>query len=320
MSKGNILVSQPVSRGLPDHVDMDSDVFDKKLDRDLPEHPTSVSPFRYRQTISTLPAADQVATSFGPRLFIPPTDPSRVWDSLTSVTLDPRVLEANHLIGARTTETTAATFDILRTRVLQAMQENGWTRLAITAPTVGCGSSFVAANLALSLARKASSRTLLVDLELRSPALARMLGISAPGNLRDLLQNDQPIESLVMRVGQNLALALNSTAAQDAAEVLLEPETVEALEALEDALRPDLVLFDMPPALSCDDVIAFLPQVDAVLLVTDGSRTLAADVTACEQLFEGNAPLLGIVLNRAEDRGLRRFIHPGITARKWFGR
>ena len=46
-------------------------------------------------------------------------------------------------------------FDMLRTQVLQAMDQHQWQLLAITSPTPGCGKTLTAINLALSIARQA---------------------------------------------------------------------------------------------------------------------------------------------------------------------
>jgi MinD superfamily P-loop ATPase len=67
-----------------------------------------------------------------------------------------------------------------------------------------------------------------------------------------------------------------------------------------------VVLFDLPAALDCDDVMAGLALYDAAILVADGTRTPAADITACERLFEGHLPLLGVVLNRSQELALNR--------------
>ena len=63
--------------------------------------------------------------------------------------------------------------------------------------------------------------------------------------------------------------------------------------------RADVALFDLPPVLHNDDVAAFLPQVDGVLLVSDGSQTTARHLKACEKMLAGHTQLLGVVLNRA---------------------
>ncbi|WP_232209637.1 CpsD/CapB family tyrosine-protein kinase [Rhodobacter ferrooxidans] len=270
-----------------------------------------VSLFRPGQPIRREPVTLDQAT--GREIFAAPnllrqSNPDRVWDSLTAVALDATALAGNGLfVNSQPEQPAASAFDILRTRLLQAMAQRGWKRIAVTSPTHGCGKSFVAANLALSLARMPGTRTVLVDLELRKPGMAALLGIKGTGPIRDLLTGDQPLESHLQRVGRNLALALNGTAVADAAELLHEPDTAAALEAMLEQLDPAVAIYDLPPALGSDDVITMLPQVDAVLLVADGTRTTAEDVRACERLFEGRVPLMGVVLNRSQDRSEDRY-------------
>ena len=238
---------------------------------------------------------------------IVPFNPTRVWESITETPAKPDILARNGLFADAVQSGVTRTFDMLRTRVLQALAKEGWTRIAITSPTHGCGKSFVAANLALSMARLPSCRTVLMDLELREPHLAKLFGVKDVAPLIEFLMGEQPLESHFRRIGHNLALALNGEAVPHAAEMLQDPEFGNAMVALREMLQPDVVLFDTPPALALDDVLSLAGQVDAVLLVVDGTVTNPADIRACERLFEGRLPLLGTVLNRAQDRATGRY-------------
>lgn len=223
------------------------------------------------------------------------------WNALGTVTLDPDHVARNRVVSAsRQVDAANAAFDVLRTRLLQALKAHGWSRVAITSPTPGCGKTFVAANLAFSLSRQASCRTVLMDMDLRDPSLARVLGIPEPGAMRDFLTGAQPLETHLVRVEANLAIGANARPVPDAAELLQEPATPQALAAMQAALCPDVVLYDLPPALSCDDVLAFLPQVDGVLLVAGGGLTQAEDIRKCERMFADQTRLLGVILNKAE--------------------
>lgn len=228
-------------------------------------------------------------------------DPDRLWADLPMFQLDPATAEAGHLIVTHREDPVGLLYDHLRTRLLQALQERGWTRVAVAAPTRGCGASLVAANLALSLARRPSGRTVLVDLDLRAPSLAGLFGVDNPGRLRDVLTGAAPMESHFLRLGRTLALGLNGRAETDSAELLQEPGTAAALEAVLEDLSPDVVIYDLPPVLGSDDVLAFLPEVDGILLVADGTRTTAAQMRDCERLLKDHTQVLGVVLNRAED-------------------
>lgn len=291
---------------------MNDDPFEDRLLRTTQPGTVMVPVFRFRRGAG----GRTKRADFGPELRDAPMmlparrEPARAWEGLSLIRLDDAHLRRNRLIPSHRSDPAGTAFDVLRTQIIQAAGERGWRRVAVTAPTPGCGKSFVAANLALSLARKPDFRTVLMDLDLRDPGLASVLGVEGAGRLRDVLSGAQPVESQLVRVGPTLAVALNDTAEADAAEVLQSGQTLEAIEAVEAAFSPDLLLFDLPPALDSDDVLSVLPIVDAVLLVADATQTLAAEIAECERLFDGRAPLLGVVLNKTAGSGRRRHGYP----------
>lgn len=239
-----------------------------------------------------------------PSIFL---NPIRVWESLGAVELDAARLTRNGLFIEASDHPAAVGFDILRTRLLHGLAEKGWRRIAVTSPTHGCGKSFVAINLALSLARRPSSRSVLIDLDLRHPEIAATLGLTEDRALGEFLSGEQPLEGVFRRFGKTLALGLNGEAIERASETLHDPDTVAALTAMVEQLDPEVVLYDLPPALVSDDVLALGSSVDAVLLVTDGTKTAPDDIRAVEKMLDGRIPLMGVVLNRAQDFNAGRY-------------
>ena len=233
-------------------------------------------------------------------------NPARVWESLNAISLNGDYLAGNGLFISPDQSLAGPAFDILRTRIAQAMSERGWRRIGITSPTHGCGKSFTAANLALALARRPGSHTVLIDLDLRRPNLHNLFGLTPTGALRDFLDGSQPMESLFMRVGRTLAIGLNGEAVPDAGDILHSSDAAQALDAMEVQLDPEITVMDLPPALVSDDVLAMKGKVDAVLVVVDGTQTTAKEIRSCEALFENRIPLMGVVLNRAQDQGVSR--------------
>ena len=229
-------------------------------------------------------------------------DPDVYWDSLPLVKPDAAVLEHSHVITAARTHPAHTAFDMLRTRLMQALADQGWTRVAITSPTRGCGSSFVTANLAFSVARLESSRGVVLDLDLRAPSLHDMMGLRADHSMAEYLQGGLAPEEFLLRSHANLAFGLNSTPEANAAELFQDTMTTDVLDELQDLLCPDVMLFDLPPALEHDDVLAVLPNVDGVLVVAGAGQSTAEDVTKVEQMLSEVKPLLGVMLNRAEGK------------------
>lgn len=222
------------------------------------------------------------------------------WDDLDIVALNEDYLSANRITGGKPTQSKQAPFDVLRTRLLHILKEKGWRRVAITSPTEGCGKSFVSANLALSLSRLNSVRTILLDMNLRNPGLGNKFGITHSKTMREYLSGEVTEKNFLFRVNENLVLGLNKQPEEAAAELLQNPKTHEVLEIMNLELNPDIVLYDMPSALLRDDVLSFLPQVDGVLLVIGGGKSTADEVRQVEKLLAGQVPLLGVILNRDE--------------------
>ena len=229
------------------------------------------------------------------------------WERLGTVSLDAATLDRHRIITGTRKDGAHTTFDVLRTRLLQALLEKGWKRVAITSPTQGCGKTFTAANLALSLSRQENCRTLLLDFDMRRPSLAKVLGVQNPGSIGDMLRGTKdPLTHIkrlgpnTLHAGQNIAFGLNDSTESYASELLLDPRTGAALDDLEERLNPDVILFDLPPALFSDDVLALQPHLDGVLLVVGGGVTTQAEIQEVESRLGEATPLLGIVLNKAE--------------------
>ncbi len=233
--------------------------------------------------------------------------PAPGWSRLRLVAQDMRhgARARVRLISCRPEDPASRSFDQLRTRLLHALRDHGWHRIAVTAPARGCGTTFVAANLAISLSRLSNVRTLLMDLNLAQPGLARAFDIGNVGALDPVLTGAQAPDTHLFRIGANLALGLNDRPVGGGAALFQHPVTRDILDGMQASLRPDVTLYDLPPMLGRDDVEAFLPQVDGVLLVTDGTRTVGRQIAECERLLDGRTPLLGVVLNRAETRKSR---------------
>lgn len=188
--------------------------------------------------------------------------------------------------------------DDLRTQLLQTLQSEVWNRIAVTAPTSGSGTTFTAVNLALSISRIPDFRTVLMDLNQRNPGIATALGLRGPGDMHRYLAGQVSARDHLMRCSETLAVGLNRARPVNPSEMLHSKRTGAVLDDMIGTLFPDIVLYDLPPMLEYDDLEAFLPQVDGVLLVADASRTLGPQIEECERRLQGKTNLLGIILNR----------------------
>src|SRR5690606_3366338 len=140
----------------------------------------------------------------------------------------------------------------------------------------------VALNLAFSLANREDCRVVLLDLDLRCPAIAKMLGIHNAPALEEYLRGDRGLEQSFRRFRPNLAIGVNGQAVRLAAVLLQGPEIAATIKEIKQNLSPDVILFDLPPMLAADDVVAFLPNVDCTALVIEAEENTLEQVDACE--------------------------------------
>lgn len=249
-----------------------------------------------------------------------PAEIAAVWSRLRQLSPDAATMRRHRLYVESRDDDITRRFDLLRTLLSDVIEEHGILRLGVTAPTSGSGTSFVAANLALAMARRPSTRVILSDMNLRRPGLARMFGATPPAPLTEMLTGSRRDRDQLRLFGANLALLLNTHPVESSAELLQEPSTASALRDMRQRFAPTLEIYDLPPVLDRDDVLAFLPQLDGVLLVADGKRNTAAQLRAAEELLNGRTRLVAVVLNRGEIRRSLAEIVQSVRARLPGGR
>ncbi len=217
------------------------------------------------------------------------------------VHLDPSQLERNRIISFSKSDVRTVAFDRLRTQVLRTMRDYGWRTLAITSPTAGCGKTTVALNLAFSIAHQTEQTVLLADFDLRDPQVAEYLGLPESPSLVDYLNGDVPISDVFVNPGiPRLTLLPNHKAVLNAAETLMTRKLQNMVSDIRDRYESRMVIFDLPPLLTTDDALAFLPQVDCVLLVVASGQSTKSEVRTALNLLQ-DTEVLGSVLNKAEE-------------------
>lgn len=219
------------------------------------------------------------------------------WAALQGFSPDLRRLEQQRIYPG-SGGSLASAFDVLRTRVLQQMQANNWRRLAITSPTTGCGKSTVALNLAFSLARQPERRVLLAELDLRRPSLRTTLGIRDEVDFAAVLDGRAEFSACARRYGPNLAVACNSHPGKAPSELLQSSSVPAALAQIEADYAPEIMIFDEPPVMAGDDVLAFTAHVDAVLIVAAAESTTVKQIDLCERELAQQTNIIGVVLNK----------------------
>ena len=170
--------------------------------------------------------------------------------------------------------------------------------LLVTSSTRGEGKTATSACLGITLAREHRQRTLLVDFDLRSPALHRALGM--PGSswgLAQMLAQKQFDERFVRHTAlENLDFLAAGKTERPAAE-LVEQEAVEWF-LREASQRYALVVLDTAPTLAVPDPLVLGRAVEGVLYVVKAGATVrkAAEYGVRVQR-EARDNVLGVLMN-----------------------
>ncbi|SDF26894.1 capsular exopolysaccharide family [Blastococcus aurantiacus] len=197
----------------------------------------------------------------------------------------------------------AESFRMLRTNLqfLAVPSDGAGSRearvIAVTSSLQGEGKSTVAANLAASLA-ETGDRVLLVDADLRRPAVARLLGIEGAVGLTDVLIGRASAADVVQDWGsRGLQVLASGRTPPNPAELLGSP----AMRALLAELRADydFVVVDTAPLLPVADAAILSRAVDGMLVLANVTRVRRSQLAESLQTLEQvKGRVLGLVLNQ----------------------
>ena len=221
---------------------------------------------------------------------------ARLWSDLPEIELSGQNL-AHHNVVAQAASEKATPFDIMRTKILLQMQQNGWKRLAITSPMPQSGKTTTACNLALGLGRQSGLRAMLFDLDLQDPSVGDFLGHKPEDSIVDVLSGSVPFADQAVRVGENVSVLLSQKIEADPTRVLLSSKTAATLDNIQAAYEPDIMIFDMPSILVGDNTRAFLKNVDCALIIARANATRYSHFDTCEREIAEHTNVLGVVLN-----------------------
>jgi capsular exopolysaccharide synthesis family protein len=219
----------------------------------------------------------------------------------------PSVAPESRLVALDDPESTAAEgYRILLQRLLRIGARRPARVVAITSAGRGEGRTTTAANLALTAAQEGRT-AVLVEADLRRPALAALLGLAPRAGLWEVLEGTAELGPAVVRVGSLAVLCAG--AVRDAAAALRSPRAPAVMDGLRAAYEQ--VILDAPPALAFADGDRVAAAADlAVLVVRAGMTPRPVVRLALEALGERAG---GIVLNDvdADAAAHRRWLYGG---------
>lgn len=187
----------------------------------------------------------------------------------------------------------------LRTSLLLTHLDRAHQVIAVTSTSPGEGKTTTSANLAMSLAQM--GKVLLIDADLRKPALAKRFDIPVfhPGLSNLMIGTEQLAECVHVDTQSGVTIMPSGQIPSNPLELLSSPRFAELLSELK--AQYDHIIVDTPPTQAVSDALVIAQSVDSVVYVVKSDITRIKPITAgLERLFEVKAHVAGVVLNKVD--------------------
>lgn len=213
--------------------------------------------------------------------------------------ISPDILRQHRVVVGADNDPVTVAFKTLRTKLLQTMQARKMTTLAITSVHSGAGKTVMAVNLAVAMAMDPNHTVMLVDLDLRTPSIANTLGWEIECGVLDHVIDNIPLPATLIHPGMGRLVILPGRGSlSNSSELLASPGVQRFVEDIKGKYDGRVVLFDMPAMSEGDDMLAFTPYVDGILLVVEENKTRRSEVEHALSVLP-REKILGTVLNKS---------------------
>ncbi len=201
--------------------------------------------------------------------------------------------------GSDTVEPAEESYRALRTRLLRAKASQGLRSVVITSAATSEGKTLTSLNLAICCAHLHDMQILLIDGDIRSRGLSRLLGNPPAPGLAEVLEGKSEPEKAVLSTDlANLYVLPAGSTNVPAPELFAGHRWQELIGWSSESFK--LILVDSPPVLNLSDTELIGAACDGVLMVVRALHTPREILTKAAQQIDSKK-LLGIVYNAVED-------------------
>ena len=196
----------------------------------------------------------------------------------------------------------AEQFRILKTNIVFPEKGDPPKTIMVTSAMPGEGKSFVAANLAVSLAQNIDNHVLLVDCDMRRPTIHTLFGCKSgvPG-LSTYLAGQAALPSLLVRtVIEKLTILPGGPPPPNPSELLSSERMASLLEELKTRYRDRFVVIDTPPPKLTAEASALAKLVDGIIIIVKYGATNRDLVRNLTEMFD-REKILGVVFNHFDN-------------------
>lgn len=187
-------------------------------------------------------------------------------------------------------------YKTLRTNVRFFLNGQNCKKFCITSGMAGEGKSITLINLAISFA-EAGNKVLVIDCDLRRPAMARLLVEKASPGLSGVLAGMENLDDAIRKdMYPNLDILFSGEVPPNPSELLGSEKMRSLIDAMSE--KYDYILVDTPPVNVVSDACVVANLLDGVLLLVRKDRSRKEDVKrSIDSLRLTGAKVLGFVLN-----------------------
>ncbi|MBI4899931.1 MAG: polysaccharide biosynthesis tyrosine autokinase [Actinobacteria bacterium] len=203
----------------------------------------------------------------------------------------------------------AEAFRQLRTNLRFVDVDNEPRKIVVTSALPGEGKSTVSSNIA-RLVAQAGTKVLLIDADLRRPMIATTFEIDGAVGLTQALAGDVEVKDVIVDSGMtNLCLLPAGRIPPNPSELL---GSLRMKQMIDELAEEYLVILDAPPLLPVTDAGLLSAFCDGALLVQASGKTQIEQSQHCRRILDQvGSRLLGVVLNKAPDKGANAIVYGG---------
>ncbi|MEB4869812.1 CpsD/CapB family tyrosine-protein kinase [Priestia megaterium] len=187
-------------------------------------------------------------------------------------------------------------FRAIRANVHFLTKEKKCKLFLITSPETGEGKSTVAANLAVSMAQK-KEKILLIDANLRDPAIQDIFDIPNNGGLIDILEFEKSFEEVVNQTKiENLDVLTSGSPLSHFVELLGINKMQNLLTKLSACYNA--ILIDSSSLLTSPETRVLSTYCDGVILILKRDKTKMEKIEEAKKVLDiAGAKIVGAVMN-----------------------
>ncbi|MEK6320309.1 MAG: polysaccharide biosynthesis tyrosine autokinase [Acidobacteriota bacterium] len=219
-------------------------------------------------------------------------------------------INLDQLLALDARSSVAEAYRVLRTSVLLSSTERPPKIILVTSGQPGEGKTTTAVNTAISLAQLGSS-VLVIDCDLRKPAVHKLLGVDHVVGLSTYLSRRGELDDVIQKLPiPNLSVLTSGRIPPNPAEMISSARMKEMLALLSE--RYDHIIIDSPPLLKVTDPVILSTMADGVILVVHGGKSSREVLRRTRQeLSVAGARIFGVVLNNidAADEGYENYYY-----------